>query len=830
MRVWWSAAAVGSGDLTEDAACDPWSSRYQIRYERGPDRFTFQSAGPDKRRGTADDLALAAETWKLRNRWVLFSPDWQWLGSTATGLPLGGDALGGTALVVVNADLWLGMEDVLMPVAGGRNDAKDGGGEPYLRQYFPETLYHNPLIITGPDRTAEVALQMADSITGWRLTGLASSADGRLGSATNAVRTFQEFFVDLDLPPTLTRGDEVSVPVAAYNYLAGAQEVRVVVEPADWFELMDAPEKTLALEANEVAVTYFRIKTVQVGRHRLQVTAYGSERSDALAREVEVVPDGKEILVTYSGRLSGLIERLIVIPEAAMDRASKIFVKIYPGLFSQVVEGLDSMLQMPFGCFEQTSSVTYPNVLAVEYMRTTGQITPEILMKAEGFISAGYQRLLSYEVEGGGFEWFGNAPAHNILTTYGLMEFSDMSGVWYVDPAVIRRTQDWRVADQESDGSWIPTEGGIAEGAINRYQNDVLRTTAYVVWGLTASGYSGPAVDSGVAYLKARLADPELTPETYTLALCAHALLRDPNDPLLPGLFEQFEQRKQSEGDQVWWSDEAPTMTYSVGRGADVELTALLAQAYMRSGFYPETVTKALNYLVAAKDGSGNFGSTQATVQALKAFCMAAGGATQPPDATVEVSLNGAPSTVVRLNAETGDILHLVDLQEQTVRGENTVRLAFAGTGSSLYQIVGRYYLPWDDVEPPVEELIGIDVQYDRTELAVNDTVGCRVRIENHRPGKAKMVVIDVGVPPGFDVVTEDLDKLVGARFQKYQVAGRQIIFYLEELAHDVPIEFTYRLVAKYPIRAKTPESVVYEYYTPEVRAVSEPQEIVVSE
>lgn len=825
------AAAMEAGRLTDDAGRDPWNSMYRVRYERSSDRYTFQSAGPDKQWGTSDDLSVVAETWIVQNLWIQTSPDWEWLEAPLGNPEFGVKTLGGTALVSGEAIdwLWWGVEDggVSPPVRGGESNE---GAEPYLRQYFPETLYNDPLIITGPDGQAEVALDMADSITSWRLTGLASSADGRLGSGTAATRTFQEFFVDLDLPPTLTRGDEVSIPVAAYNYLPGAQDIRVLVHPGDWFELMDEAEKTLTLEANQVDVTSFRIKTLKVGRHRLQVTAYGSERSDALAREIEVVPDGKEILVTHAGRLAGSVEKTVAIPPEAIDGASKVFVKIYPGLFSQVVEGLDSMLRMPFGCFEQTSSVTYPNVLAVDYMKTTGQITPEILMKAEGFISAGYQRLLSYEVDGGGFEWFGNAPAHNVLTTYGLMEFSDMSSVWYVDPAVIHRTQEWLVADQEPDGSWIPTGGGIAEGAINRYQNDVLRTTAYVVWGLTASGYAGPAVDAGIVYLKAKLADPELTPETYTLALCAHACLMDPGDPLLPALFAEFEQRKQSEGDRVWWSDQAPTMTYSTGQGADVELTALLAQAYMRSGFYPETVTKALNYLVSAKDGGGNFGSTQATVLALKAFCMAAAGVTQPPEATVRISMNGSMPVAIELNAQNGDLLHLVDLQNETLEGDNTILLTFEGTGSSLYQIVGRYYLPWTDIDPPAEELIGIDVDYDRTELAVNDTVSCRVRIANHRPGIAKMVVIDVGVPPGFDIITDDLDAMVGQQFQKYQIAGRQVVFYLDELDHETPIEFSYRLVARYPIRAKTPASTVYEYYTPEIRAESEPQELVVVE
>ena len=39
----------------------------------------------------------------------------------------------------------------------------------------------------------------------------------------------------------------------------------------------------------------------------------------------------------------------------------------------------------------------------------------------------GVQRLLTFEVPGGGFSWFGQAPANKILTSYGLMEFADMA-------------------------------------------------------------------------------------------------------------------------------------------------------------------------------------------------------------------------------------------------------------------------------------------------------------------------------------------------------------------------------------------------------------------
>src|SRR5258707_6533606 len=117
------------------------------------------------------------------------------------------------------------------------------------------------------------------------------------------------------------------------------------------------------------------------------------------------------------------------------------------------MEGIDSLLRMPGGCFEQTSSSTYPDVLALDYMKRTKKLTPEVHAKAEGYIANGYQRLLTFEVPGGGFSWFGQAPANKILTAYGLMEFNDISKVSDVDPRSIERTRAWLATRQLADGS-----------------------------------------------------------------------------------------------------------------------------------------------------------------------------------------------------------------------------------------------------------------------------------------------------------------------------------------------------------------------------------------
>ena len=61
------------------------------------------------------------------------------------------------------------------------------------------------------------------------------------------------------------------------------------------------------------------------------------------------MPDGKKIEQVVTDRLSGTLTQTIIIPDNAIADASKLFVKIYPGVFSQVLEGTEGMLRLPGG-------------------------------------------------------------------------------------------------------------------------------------------------------------------------------------------------------------------------------------------------------------------------------------------------------------------------------------------------------------------------------------------------------------------------------------------------------------------------------------------------
>lgn len=815
--------------LRDNEARDPWGNPYRFEFadksHRGL-RFTMISNGPDAKPDTGDDVRLAS--WAGQAEMQVQAGGFlggrrrnAWGADMAEAVPMAAPAAAAEPKPPVMAEMAKGAPTDAVTSTGAAEPPA-----PRLREYFPETLLFEPALITDAQGNAVLDVALADSITTWRMTAMASSKTGALGSRDSGIRVFQDFFVDLDLPVSLTQHDQVSIPVVLYNYLEQAQDVRLKFEVEPWFKLDGDAERTITLQPGQVTSMYFPIEVVELGKHRLTVWAYGSQMSDAIRRDIEVRPDGEEQNVTFSDRLSGTVEHTIEIPGNAVEGASKILVRIYPGVYSQIVDGLDSMLQMPFGCFEQTTSVTYPNILIVQYMKATDQINPETQMKAEGFINAGYQRLLAYEVPGGGYSWFGDAPANKVLTAWGLKEFHDMAQIHEVDAAVIERTRAWLLSKQEADGAWKPDEQYLHAESWSGIQNSGLLVTAYIAEAILSTGGKGPELDKAVAYLRNNW---ESAQEAYTLALVANAAVAwNPRDAWTLRVLEKLHGLRVEEKDTVHWKGGTGTVTFTQGDAADVETTALATIAFLNANRYPEITTKALTYIIQKKSAQGHWGSTQATILALKAMMLSLGSRTETVNAKVTVALNGAPVSELAVTPEDCDVMRLVDLGEQTKAGNNTVALTIEGEGSMLYQVVGRFYTPWSAAQP-VQEPMSIEVAYDKTQLAVNDVVTARVKVTNNRPGAAQMIIVDLGIPPGFEVQTADLEKLVEDKtIQKYEMTGRQIIVYFERIAGSGVIEFQYGLRAKFPLRAQTPSSRVYEYYNPENEGTASPQAILV--
>jgi hypothetical protein len=728
---------------------------------------------------------------------------------------------------------------------------------PRLRQYFPETLFWAPEVETDADGRAQIPVPIADSITTWRISVVASDEDGTLGSAQTGLRVFQEFFVEPNLPRFLTVGDEISVPVSLFNYLDQPQTIDIAVEPAPWFEFIDSPTLTVDLEPAEVSSIYVPIRVIDFGDHTFTVTATGSARglpqsdSDAVQREVEILPDGQARQAVVNGTLEAETQATVLVPEDAVAGASRVTVKIYPGVISQLLDGLSGMIREPYGCFEQTTSVNYPNVMVLDYLRATEQLSPRIERQAERFLDLGYQRLLTFETEiPGGFSFYGDPPPLTMLTAYGLMQLQDMSRVRYVDPDLLQRMAVY-LLDLQNDDHWAADTLGYGVEASD------FTTTAYITWALAEAGYDDTlplrraaryltrvvetldplATDSQATptpITLSPLATPEAmdaapSPDLYSLALAANALLTiDPRDRDALDLLESLIPLAEQGEDGVFWPGEQ-TILGGYGRSAQIETSALMVLALQRSGQHPDLVEAALDSLVAQRHPFGGFGTTQSTVLVLKALINDAVANQNDGAATVTVVFNGGRTETVTIDDANAEVMQQF-VFDDIASGEQIVDLIVDGDRNLQYQVVADYYLPWSLVEtdgPERQQPMRIDVAYDRTELAVNETVVASALVELLAPGNTGTVLVETGVPPGLSPIAADLDALVeDGRIDRYEFTGRTLRFYLSGIANGFVYRYDYRLRAEFPVNALAPSSQVYEYYAPQSQDISPPQRI----
>jgi A-macroglobulin complement component/alpha-2-macroglobulin family protein/MG2 domain-containing protein/A-macroglobulin receptor len=806
--------ALSQGIAQAFVGYDFWGNAYTDAATSGV-AAQLVSAGPDERPGTSDDLNIAITFQELD------------LGSALPQVNF--DANGVAGQVANNAPGFdappeaAGIPDVDNAAAGGAGGTGSGAppskeaSSPRVRQDFPETLYVNPAIITDASGHATIGVDMADSITEWRVSTLGHTLSGQLGGATSGVTVFQDFFVDVSFPATFTRGDEATVPVAVYNYLDTPQTVQLELAAADWYTPLGNTTLSVDLAPGEVRGVSVPLRIEQVGLQTLTVEARGASRADAVARRVRVIPDGKAFPVALSGSLPpGSISQSLDFPAGAVPGSEQMYLNVYPAFFAQAVSGMDSVLQVPSGCFEQTTSTTWPNVLVTQYMQATHQITPEIQLRAESLISAGYQRLLTFEHPGGGFSWFGtqDGAAFLSVTAFGLMEFADMKVVSEVDERMIARTQTWLASQQESDGSW---KGDQSE--FFTFQTSTVRNTAFVLWALAESGYQGPAIQSGLAFINANMNAGPDSDDPYTLALIANAMvyLAAPgaNDVLA-----RLDAAKKAEGDEYSWTTPLQTNFYGGGKDADVAATALVTHAMLRANAYPGTVKGALAFITGAKDPSGNFGSTQATTWSLKALVLAATHGTEGAVGTLDVSVDGDDFAQVELRADAADVMTTVDMSGLANTGSHQVDLTFVGTGQVSYNLVGSHNLPWAALPPEPAGPLSIAVSYDETSLAVDESVHASARIENLTSQTANMILVTLGVPPGFEVQTGDFQRYLDAGvLSRVEQTGKQLILYVSELGAGQVQAFEYSLLATLPVSASDGGAEVSLYYEPDQKS-----------
>jgi hypothetical protein len=721
-----------------------------------------------------------------------------------------------------------------MPVREYKHVRADGPAEE--RYDFAETLYWHPVLML-PDGKAEVSFDMCDSLGSFEVTAFAHTLDGRLGSASQILTSRLPFTVQPRTPLEVTAGDKIDIPLAIANNTHESRAARVSVSDHTNLALLDGAEATeLSVPAEGTIRKLYRFQpTTQEGDATLTFTGKtGGFPADSIRSAFRIVPEGFPIVGSHSDVLEQSATQEIVLPQTWIKGTLKCQVQVYPSTLADLQKGLEALLREPGGCFEQSSSSTYPNILVMQYLRESDQTKPDIERRALELLDRGYQKLVSFECQNPaerkkeGYEWFGGtAPAHEALTAYGLMEFRDMARVRDVDPAMLERTREYLLHQRDGQGGFKRNPRAL--DTFGRAPDNI--TNAYIVWSLTESGKD----DDITKELNALHEQAKTSKDPYFLSLVANSLINRGKTADAVIVLKKVSELQKPDGHL---DAEQTSITGSGGRDLQIETTSLALLAWLKAnpGEFNASIQKAIKWLGQQRGGYGGFGSTQSTILALKALILYTKANKKTPEAG-ELQLFVGDRQVASQSFAAGatDALTLTVPNAENILkpSKNVVRVEISGKNVFPYTLTWSYQTrqPASATNCPVK----LSAKLDRTEARESETVHLNVHVENASSKGQGMATAVVGLPGGL-TIPEDMKQLKnyirppsdGTRplVSAFEIRGRELVLYWRDLAPDQEIDVSIDLICRIPGEYSGPASRAYLYYNADVKHWIEPLKI----
>ena len=702
-----------------------------------------------------------------------------------------------------------------------------------VRRDFAETLYWHPVLVLA-DGSGTIDFQLSDAVSRFQVLAMGHTLDGRLGSGTLEIASRLPYGIEPKVPIEVTSTDRITLPVTIANDSSQAGSVQIELN-AKGLKVLEGAGNQIMVGAGQRKRQLFRLEpSVVEGEATLNLLGrFTPSGIDRVERKFAIVPEGFPVIDSQSDLLEGVGRYDVVLPEHWVNGTLKLQAQVFPSTLADLQKGLEAMLREPCGCFEQSSSSNYPNVLILNYLKESEQSKPEVEKRARALLASGYQRLTSFECVDPqtqaikqGYEWFGQtAPPHEALTAYGLLQFRDMAGLHPVDQAMVERTRKYLISQRDGKGGFkrnpraLDSFGGAPDEITN----------AYIVWALSEGGNDDVDIE-----LTALVKQAKDSKDPYFLALVGNSLVnrnktKESEDVLrkLAGL--------QQAGGQLQGT--RTSITGSSGRDLEIETTALAVLAWLKANrpeFNP-AVQKAVKWLGQQRGGYGGFGNTQSTILALKALIAHTRVNRKTANAgELKLYINDRPQSVDTLAFPAGSQEPLVvRLADETLLkpGKNKIKLEMSGGNAFPCTVTSSYRTlkPANPDNCPVH----LTTRLDRIAADEGNTVRLKAIVENKSGKDQGMAVAILGLPGGVSL-PEDFTQLKDlARLRDndtkpgvisfFEVRGRELILYWRGLAKDQKIEVDLDLICRIPGEYRGPASRAYLYYNADQKYWVEP-------
>jgi uncharacterized protein YfaS (alpha-2-macroglobulin family) len=550
------------------------------------------------------------------------------------------------------------------------NEAK-----PRVRKAFPDTAFWAPDVHTDASGHAHVSLVFPDSLTTWRATVHAITADSKAGSAINRVLVRKNVLVRMGTPRFLLKGDEITLPVIVHNYLNMPKTATVSLK-VEGLDTVSGSQQSVTIASKGEATVLWRLRASQVGTARLTASAITDVESDALELSFPVEPAGVAKTLQQSGVISqsgSASETKIVFPANTDPAAHTLHVEVSSSIAGSLIPALNYLTSYPYGCTEQTMSSYLPDVIVagtLKQLQLSGGVDRDDL---NAKMQAGLERLRDYQHDDGGWGWWKEDESRVYMTAYVV------SGVG----------QGAQITPLTSEQSAMLVRGKTyLQGLLADHPKMRPELRAAVVYALAEAGEG----DLGTALDAQWSRRSDLQPEALAMTGLAMLKVHDARATKIASLLESKAVRQ---GELVSWKGSYVPML-DADYTNDSEATAYVVRLLSRVDPGSALLGGAAQWLMLQRTGGVWWDSTEQTAMVL--FGLAdylAASHELDSDFTAEVLVNGrsmGQHHFTAADAQSGAAL-LVDVSAQLAVGGNDVQIVRRGGNGRIYWSArGTYY------------------------------------------------------------------------------------------------------------------------------------------
>ncbi|EGT41286.1 CBN-TEP-1 protein [Caenorhabditis brenneri] len=650
---------------------------------------------------------------------------------------------------------------------------------PTVRKFFPHTWIWSDLNSTSGE--VELEVQAPDTITSWVASTFAINEENGLGVAptSSKLRVFRPFFIQLNLPYAVRRGEKFALLVLVFNYMEKEQDVTVTLkyDQDSGYDLLK--KDGTVVKRDEVGqqnvrvvsvagggtskAVYFPIVPSSIGEIPVHISAIASQGGDAVEMNLRVEPQGYRvdrnipfvIDMNNNNSTEGFSKTLDLIwPNDVVDGSQKARIDVIGDMMGPVLNNAHKLVQMPYGCGEQNMLNLVPNILVVKYLRATNRNESQLEAKAIKYIEQGIQRELTYKRADNSFSAFGDSDkaGSTWLTAFVVRSFHHAKQYAFVDPNVISRAVAFLNSQQMESGAFAERgevhhkdmQGGAQDGGV--------ALTAFVLISILENGMEN---GKAVAYLEKHL--DEISGNAYTMAVVAYAL-QLAKSKQAGNAFDMLKKHKvvEKSGDVKFASAQKKTEKPKEARAyifqarpVDIETTSYAVLSYLAQNQTSEALS-IIRWLVSQRNELGGFTSTQDTVMALQALSSYAA-VTYSDKHMSQVNIqNGKHSHTIDVNLRNSIVLQsyqLSSLNDQVTISANGSGVVFAQLSYSYYRDSLNDDAPFFCSQEIKEMRAGNRLQLD---LCCNYT----------RSGKSNMALAEIDALSGYRFDAEQVHTL----------------------------------------------------------------------